>query len=91
MRALAAYKFEADRMKKIKIPTLLLLGKASTSPYIKQSIEALQLSLPHPTLVELEGQGHNAMDGGRQALADAIINFASQDATSGPRKNANKN
>jgi pimeloyl-ACP methyl ester carboxylesterase len=76
MRALAAYKFEADRMKKIKIPTLLLLGKATTSPYAKQSIEALQLSLPNPTLVELEGQGHNAADGGRQALADAIINFA---------------
>jgi pimeloyl-ACP methyl ester carboxylesterase len=75
MRALAVYKFDTNRMKKIKIPTLLLLGKATTSPYTKQSIEALQLSLPNPTLVELEGQGHNAADGGRQALADAIIAF----------------
>ena len=76
MRALAKYKFDAGRMKKVKIPTLLLLGKTTTSPYLKQSIEALQLSLPNPTLVELEGQGHNAADGGRQALADAIVNFA---------------
>jgi pimeloyl-ACP methyl ester carboxylesterase len=76
MRALATYKFDAGRMKKVKIPTLLLLGKTTTSPYLKQSIEALQLSLPNPTLVELEGQGHNAADGGRQALADAIVNFA---------------
>jgi hypothetical protein len=43
---------------------------------VHQLIEALRLSFPNPTLVELEGQGHNAMDGGRQPLADAIIRFA---------------
>jgi pimeloyl-ACP methyl ester carboxylesterase len=77
MRALAAYKFDADRIKKLRIPTLLLLGTDTASPYLKQSIEALQQSLPNQRLVELENQGHNAMDGGRQALADAIISFAS--------------
>ena len=76
MRALAEYKFDADRMKKIKIPTLLLLGTNTKSYYAKQSIEALQRSLPRPTLAELDGQGHNAVDGGRQALADEIIRFA---------------
>ena len=76
MRALAASRFDSDRLKKIKIPTLLLLGASTTSPYLKHSIEVLQLSLPNPTLVELENQGHNAMDGGRQALAEAITKFA---------------
>jgi len=42
---------------------------------VHQSIEASRLSFPNPTLVELEGQGHNAMDDGRQPLADAIIRF----------------
>jgi pimeloyl-ACP methyl ester carboxylesterase len=81
MRALAAYKFDADRMRKIKIPTLLLLGTDTRSYYIKQSIEALQISLPSPKLVELEGQGHNAVDGGRQALAEAILAFIAMDIT----------
>jgi pimeloyl-ACP methyl ester carboxylesterase len=81
MRALAAYKFDADRMRKIKIPTLLLLGTDTRSFYLKQSIEALQQSLPNSKLVELEGQGHNAVDGGRQALADAILAFTAMDTT----------
>jgi len=42
----------------------------------EQSIEALRSSLPTLTLVVLERQEHNAMDGGRDALADAIITFA---------------
>jgi len=29
---------------------------------VHQSIEASRLSFPNPTLVELEGQGHNAME-----------------------------
>lgn len=76
MRALAAYRFEAKRMKSVKMPTLLLLGSDTPSPYAKQSIEALRQSLPSPTLVILENQAHNAMDGGRDALAKAIIDFA---------------
>jgi hypothetical protein len=40
----------------------------------------LRSTLPNATLVVLKGQAHNAMDGGRDALASAIIKFAaSQD------------
>ena len=78
MRALAAYRFDAKRMKSVKMPTLLLLGSDTPSPYAKQSIEALRQSLPNPTLVILENQAHNAMDGGREALATAIIEFAAK-------------
>lgn len=76
MRALSAYQFDARRMKSVTMPTLLLIGEATASPYARQSIDMLRKSLPNPTLVVLAGQQHNAMEGGRQALADAIIEFA---------------
>jgi pimeloyl-ACP methyl ester carboxylesterase len=76
MRALAAYRFDANRMQSVKMPTLLLVGAATPSPYAKQSIAARRESLPNPTLVVLENQEHNAMDGGREVLANAIIKFA---------------
>ena len=75
MRALSAYRFDASRMKSLAMPTLLLLGTDTTSPYTKQSIAELRESLPKPTLVVLEGQAHNAMDGGRELLASAILKF----------------
>jgi hypothetical protein len=43
----------------------------------KDGTRALRESLPNPTtLVVLEPQQHNAMDGGREVLVDAIIKFA---------------
>lgn len=77
MKALAAYKFDARRMKSVKMPTLLLVGEVTPSPYARQSIAALKDSLPNPTLVVLKDQEHNAMEGGRDALAKAILDFAS--------------
>jgi len=76
MRALAAYRFDANRMRSVSMPTLLLIGEYTTSPYAKRSIAALREFLPYPTLVALERQEHNAMDAGRDALANAIITFA---------------
>ena len=79
LRALAAYRFDANRMKAVTIPTLLLLGEATASPYAKQSIpSAARLASQFPTLVVLEGQQHNAMDGGRETLAKAILDFAQE-------------
>jgi pimeloyl-ACP methyl ester carboxylesterase len=75
MRELAAYRFDAERVKKVDVPTLLLIGSDTPSPYLRQSIEALQTTLPKPTLVVLQGQQHNAMDGGRDLLANAIRRF----------------
>ena len=54
-----------------------MLGEDTPSPYARQSIAALRESLPNPTLAILEGQEHNAMDGGREVLANTIIKFAS--------------
>ena len=75
MHALAAYRFDAMRMKAVGQPTLLLVGGKTSSPYVKQGINSLETSLPHATRVVLEGQEHNAMDTGRDALADALMTF----------------
>jgi len=75
MHALAAYRFDAQRMSTVRQPTLLLLGGETTSPYLKQAINSLQASLPNATRVLLKGQQHNAMDTGRDMLAGAIIAF----------------
>ena len=75
MRALAAYRFDTKRMSAVSVQTLLVTGSDTASPQLKQAIRSLQASLPNPTVVVLEGQQHNAMDSGRQKLAEAIINF----------------
>jgi pimeloyl-ACP methyl ester carboxylesterase len=76
MRALSTYRFEARRIKSVKMPALLLIGEETASPHAKRSIRALHESLPNPTLVVLEKQEHNAMEGGREVLAKAILRFA---------------
>jgi pimeloyl-ACP methyl ester carboxylesterase len=75
MRALAAYRFDAMRMREVTIPTLLLVGGDTVSRHVKRAIASLQTSLPDPTLVVLEGQQHNAMDSARELLAEKITNF----------------
>lgn len=75
MRALAAHPFDAARIRTITVPTLLLTGGDTSSPYAKQSIAALKATLPHATMTVLPGQGHNAMEAGRDVLADAIVAF----------------
>jgi pimeloyl-ACP methyl ester carboxylesterase len=75
MRALAAYRFDAMRLRAVNQPALLLIGGLTSSLYLKQAIASLQVALPRATTVVLGGQEHNAMDGGREVLADAITNF----------------
>lgn len=75
MRALAAYRFDPERVRTLTVPTLLLTGGDTASPYAKQSIALLKATLPHATVTVLPGQGHNAMEGGRDVLADAVVAF----------------
>lgn len=75
LRALATYRFDAARIRTLSIPTLLLIGGKTASPYAKTGISSLHASLPNSTVVVLEGQEHNAMDSARGMLADAILNF----------------
>jgi pimeloyl-ACP methyl ester carboxylesterase len=75
MRALAGYRFDPARMRTLGVPTLLLIGGNTASPYAKQGISSLLASLPNSAVVVLPGQQHNAMDSAREMLAKEILNF----------------
>jgi pimeloyl-ACP methyl ester carboxylesterase len=75
IRALDEYRFDASRMNKLKVPTLVLTGSRTESPDLKRAISVLMGCLPNPTLVVLEGQEHNAMDTVPQQFADTVIGF----------------
>ena len=82
-RALAAYRFDPERIRTLKMPTLLLTGSKTASPQLKLAIRGLQESLPHPTLVVLEGQEHNAMDTAREQFAGVVTKFLLERAPAG--------
>ena len=76
MRALAAYRYDPERVATIAVPTLLLVGGNTRSPQLKAAIDSLAKSLPDARAAVLEGQEHNAMDpGGRQKLAEVVAGF----------------
>jgi pimeloyl-ACP methyl ester carboxylesterase len=82
MRALAAYRFDAQRMRKLTIPTLLIRGSETRIPDVNRALRSLKATLPHWQEAVLQGQQHNAMDNGRELLADAITKFlAAQTST----------
>jgi pimeloyl-ACP methyl ester carboxylesterase len=75
MRALAAYRFDAKRMSTVMVPTLLIRGSETRIPDVMRALRSLMASLPNRNVVVLRGQQHNAMDTGRELLAEAITNF----------------
>jgi pimeloyl-ACP methyl ester carboxylesterase len=75
IRALSKYRFDAKRMRTLKVPILLLAGSKTASPQLKQAINSLKDTLPKRTLVVLAGQEHNAMDKIPQEFAEAVTNF----------------
>ncbi len=77
IRALSNYRFDAKRMKALKVPTLLLAGSNTASPQLKQAINSLMDSLPTRTLVVFEGQEHNAMDKIPELFAETVTKFLS--------------
>ena len=75
IRALDEYRFDASRVNRLKVPTLVLTGSRTESPELKRAINVLMGCLPNPTLVVLEGQEHNAMDTVPQHFAETVISF----------------
>jgi pimeloyl-ACP methyl ester carboxylesterase len=78
MQALSKYRFVPGKFRRLKIPTLLLTGTETASPQLKTAIRTLMDTLPDRTLVELKGQGHNAMDAVPQLFVDEVINVLSR-------------
>lgn len=75
IRATNAYRFDAERMRTLQLPTLLLTGAKTASPQLKQAINSLVDTLPRRTLVVFEGQEHNAMDQIPQQFAETVTKF----------------
>ena len=75
IRALNEYRFDANRMRTLQLPTLLLTGGKTASPQLKQAINSLMDTLPRRTLVVFEGQEHNAMDQIPQQFAETVTKF----------------
>lgn len=75
IRALSKYRFDPNRIRKVRAPTLLLAGSKTRSPQLKQATTSLVNTLPNRTLVILEGEEHNAMDTIPQQFADRVTKF----------------
>jgi pimeloyl-ACP methyl ester carboxylesterase len=75
IRSLSKYRFNAKRVKRLQVPTLLLTGSKTASPQLKQAINSLRDTLPKQTLVVLEGEGHNAMDTIPVKFAETVTKF----------------
>ena len=75
IRALSKYSFDAKRIRRLAVPTLLLAGSKTASPQLKQAIDSLMNTLPKRTLIVFEGQEHNAMDKIPREFAETVTNF----------------
>jgi pimeloyl-ACP methyl ester carboxylesterase len=69
-----AYRFDAARLARLKIPTLLLVGSESPSVY-RDATEILRSALPHSRVVELHGQQHLAHHTAPELLAKELLQF----------------
>lgn len=69
-------RFQADEVRDLRTPALMLMGNVSPL-WLRKGTEAVFAALPDARLVVLEGQGHSAMITGPQAFARAVIDFAS--------------
>ena len=78
IRALSQYRFDAERIPKLKTPTLLLAGSKTASPQLKQATELLMKALPNRSLMVFEGDEHNAMDTIPQKFAEVVTKFLEQ-------------
>ena len=75
IRATSKYRFQRERMRKLKTPTLLLLGSETASPQLKQATQSLMDTLPNRMLLVFEGEDHNAMDTIPEKFANAVTKF----------------
>jgi pimeloyl-ACP methyl ester carboxylesterase len=68
------YEIEPNRLRSIKVPTLLLLGGKSPAFY-REGTEKIHQAIPNSRIHILEGQDHAAMDTGTRQFCDAVTNF----------------
>ena len=66
-----------ERLTALRMPVLLLLGSESP-PWIRASTEAVRTALSRARMVELPGQGHDAMITAPELFARAVTDFANE-------------
>jgi pimeloyl-ACP methyl ester carboxylesterase len=72
------YRFDPERFSHLQVPTLLVLGGDSPETF-RRPIEALEKALPVNRVVVLPGQGHAAMDAGRELFLREVMGFLMED------------
>jgi pimeloyl-ACP methyl ester carboxylesterase len=73
-RANREYVFDAERFRRLEVPTLLLLGGDSPEPF-KQAARALADALPNCRIAVMPGQRHAAMDTGTDLFLAEVLGF----------------
>lgn len=77
LRQIQGYRFQPERFRALKAPTLLLLG--GDSPYyMKDAVEALHSTLPNSQIVTMSGQQHNAISLAPDLFAREILRFLTE-------------
>ena len=75
-RSKERYKFDAQRFKDLRTPTLILVGGES-SPDFKESAETVHKVLPNSQIAILPGQRHVAMYAAPELFIKAVLPFLS--------------
>jgi pimeloyl-ACP methyl ester carboxylesterase len=66
--------FDPARFAELDVPVRFLIGSESPEP-LRASTRAAHAAVPGSEIVELEGQGHAAMDTGTEAFLRAVLDF----------------
>lgn len=77
MRAEAQYRFDAERFKAVRTPTLLLSGGDSTQ--FSSTIEVIGNAMPNCKVTVMPGQGHLAMYTAPDLFLREVLGFCSLD------------
>jgi pimeloyl-ACP methyl ester carboxylesterase len=74
LRAFGRFHFDPDRLRRLDVPTLLLVG-SDTTTYHKETVATVGQALPDARVVVLAGQRHNANITAPDLLATEILRF----------------
>ena len=75
LRAVKAYGFDPGRFADLGVPTLVLSGGDSPAA-LRKAAEAVNETLPDSRIVVMPGQGHAAMDTGRDLFTTEVLRFS---------------
>jgi pimeloyl-ACP methyl ester carboxylesterase len=74
LRAQEAYRFDPERFRDLRVPTLLLIGGESP-PTFEEAEKAVAQALPNARIVVMAGQSHVAMDTATDLFTTEVLQF----------------